>query len=88
MSHISLFVIDGGLCRLNADEEMDGKAIAAGLASCPRPDWLKDVVVKAGLRLKVHTALRTLYNNSQVCVHKRFFHLVHLFVVIYSWSYL
>lgn len=49
-----------------SDQDMDGKAIAAGLATCPVPDWFKDVVVKVGLQLKVHTALRTLYNNSQV----------------------
>ena len=66
-----LLVIDGGLCRLNA-EDMDGKATAAGLTSCPGPDWLKNVVINVGQCLKVHTALRTLYNNSQVCIHKHF----------------
>ena len=55
-----------------SDQDMDGKAIAAGLATCPGPDWLKDVVAKVGLRLKVHTALRTLYNFSQVCMQLRF----------------
>lgn len=58
-----------------SDEDMDGKAIAAGLATCPGPDWLKDVVTKVGLRLKVHTALRTFYNNSQVCT--RYYILFH-----------
>lgn len=45
---------------------MDGIAIAIGLSTSPGPDWLKDVVSKVGLRLKVHSALRTLYNQSQV----------------------
>lgn len=45
------------------DQEMDGKAVCAGLATCPGPDWLKDVVLKVGFRLKIHNALRTLYNQ-------------------------
>ena len=45
---------------------MDGNAIAIGLSTSPGPDWLKDVVTKVGLRLKVHNALRTLYNATQV----------------------
>lgn len=49
-----------------AGQEMDGKAIAFGLASSPGHDWLKDVVPALGLRLKVHNALRTLVNVFQV----------------------
>ena len=45
------------------DEYLDG---SVGLSTSPGPDWLKDVVSKVGLRLKVHNALRTLYNESQV----------------------
>ena len=48
------------------DEYLDGSAITIGLSTSPGPDWLKDVVSKIGLRLKVHNALRTLYNESQV----------------------
>lgn len=48
------------------DEYLDGSAITIGLSTSPGPDWLKDVVSKVGLRLKVHNALRTLYNESQV----------------------
>ena len=47
------------------DESLDGSAITIGL-STSGPDWLKDVVSKVGLCLKVHNALRTLYNESQV----------------------
>lgn len=39
---------------------MDGNAISIGFASSPGPDWLKDVVPKTGLRLKVYSALRAL----------------------------
>ena len=43
------------------DNEMDGAAIAAGLASTPCASWLKEVIpFKAGLRLKVHSALKSL----------------------------
>lgn len=45
---------------------MDGNAILMGFASCPGPDWLKDVVSKVGLRLKVYSALRALHQQSQV----------------------
>ena len=45
------------------DEYLDR---SVGLSTSPGPDWLKDVVSKVGLRLKVHNALRTLYNESQV----------------------
>ena len=48
------------------DEDMDGDAISAGLASCPGPDWLKEVVPKVGVRLKVHSALKALYHEAQV----------------------
>ncbi len=48
------------------EQELDGKAIAVGLASSPGPDWLKDVVPTLGLRLKVHNAVRTMYSEWQV----------------------
>ena len=51
---------------MHADEDMDGTAIALALAPGPGPDWLKDVVKKVGLRLKVHNALRTLCNECEV----------------------
>lgn len=35
---------------------MDGDSIAVGLASSTGPDWLKDVISKVGLRLKVHSS--------------------------------
>ena len=53
-----------------SDEDLDGDAVAVCLPSSPGPDWLKDVV-KVGLRLKVHNALRTLYiqcQPTQVCL--------------------
>ena len=42
------------------DEELNGDAIALGLASDPGPSWLKDIIPKLGLRLKVHNVLRSL----------------------------
>ncbi len=48
------------LTNLNLDEDMDGKAIAIGISTSPGPDWLKDVVKKVGIRLKVHRELRQL----------------------------
>lgn len=59
----------------NSDEDMDGAAISAGLASCPGPDWLKDVLPRVGIRLKVHNALKALYHQVQVShyhVHSSF----------------
>lgn len=43
------------------DEELDGDAIVLGLASDPGPSWLKDIIPKMGVRLKVHSVLRSLY---------------------------
>ena len=43
---------------------MDGKAISIGISTSPGPDWLKDVVRKVGLRLKVHKELRQLLLTS------------------------
>lgn len=37
-----------------------------GLASSPGPDWIKDIVPVLGVRLKVHHALRALYNDNIV----------------------
>ncbi len=37
---------------------MDGKAIALGITTCSGSDWLKDVVKKVGIGLKVHRELR------------------------------
>ncbi len=48
------------------EQEMDGAAIAYGLASCPGPNWLQDVIPKVGLRLKVHHALVKLCTECQV----------------------
>lgn len=48
------------------EQELDGDAIAVGLASSTGPDWLKDVVPKMGLRLKVHSALHSFLLKSQV----------------------
>ena len=45
---------------------MDGDAISVGFASSPGPDWLKDIVPKVGLRLKVYSALRALHLQCQV----------------------
>lgn len=39
---------------------MDGKAIAIGMSTSPGPDWLKEIVKKVGIRLKVHRELRAL----------------------------
>ncbi len=40
------------------DEDMDGEAVCAALASCPGADCLKDIIKKAGPRLRVYSALR------------------------------
>lgn len=48
------------------EQDLDGNAIAMGLASTPGPDWLKDIIPTLGVRLKVHNALRTLYNANMV----------------------
>ena len=52
--------------RAFTEQEMDGNAIAFGLASAPGPDWLKELVPTLGQRLKVHNALRTLCSECQV----------------------
>ena len=39
---------------------MDGEAICTALASCPGPDCLKDIIKKAGPRLRVYSALRAI----------------------------
>lgn len=51
---------------LYSDEDMKDDAVAVGLSSSPGPDWLKDLVPKVGLRLKVHKALRSLYLQCQM----------------------
>ena len=50
------------------DQEMDGAAITAGLASGPGPDWLKEVVPKVGLRLKVYGCIRSFFTPSQASI--------------------
>lgn len=40
---------------------MDGKAIAFGLATAPGPDWLKELILSLGVRLKVHNSLFAVY---------------------------
>ena len=47
---------------------MDGKAIAFGLATASGPDWLKELILSLGLRLKVHNSLRSLYSECQVSI--------------------
>ena len=41
------------MINLFIENEMDGDAIAMGLASSSGLEWLKDLVSKTGLRLKV-----------------------------------
>ena len=53
------------------EQELDGSAIAVGLASSPGLDWLKDIVPLLSVRLKVHNALRTLINEEMVGVYLR-----------------
>lgn len=48
------------------EEELDGQAVAAGLGGSNGCDWLKDVVPKIGLRLKVHKSLEDLFHKMQV----------------------
>ena len=52
-------------CTQISDEDLNGDAIAFGLASSPGPDWLKDAVPKVGLRLKIHNALQYFYHHCQ-----------------------
>ena len=49
------------------EQELDGSAISMGLASSPGPDWIKEIVPLLGVRLKVHNALRALFNEEMVC---------------------
>lgn len=51
---------------ISLEQEIDGEAVIARLASSSGPDWLKDVVDKVGVRLKVHSALKLLYTSSLV----------------------
>lgn len=53
-------------CLYFLEQDLDGNAVALGLATSPGPDWLKDVVASLGLRLKVHQALRALCTDCQV----------------------
>lgn len=46
------------------EQEIDGGAVAVGL-SCSSPEWLKDVIPKVGLRLKVHGSLLALSSHCQ-----------------------
>ena len=46
-----------------ADQEMDGEAIVAALATCSGPDCLKDVIPKLGSRLKVYNALKVVISD-------------------------
>ncbi len=41
------------------DQEMDGAAITQTFGTCVGPDFLRDVVSKFGVRIKVYTAIRT-----------------------------
>lgn len=65
---------------------MDGDAILVGFASSSGPEWLKDIVPKVGLRLKVYSALRSLHLQSKVrhvthCILKIRMFLLFLFQV-------
>ena len=51
---------------VTAEQDMDGKAIAFGLATAPGPDWLKDLIPALGIRLKLHNCLRSWYTDCQV----------------------
>lgn len=48
------------------EEDMNGPAIVAALATCPGPDCFKDVVKKVGQRLRVYNSLKTLVNQFEV----------------------
>lgn len=48
------------------DEDMDGEASSAGLATSSGAEWLIGVIDKVGLRLRVHSALKALSNSSLV----------------------
>lgn len=47
-----------------ADQEMDGMAIVQIFATVSGPDCLKDVVPKAGARVKVYNAIKTYLERS------------------------
>ena len=51
------------------DQEMDGEAILMGFASTPGANWLKEIVPKVGLRLKVYNNLRKLHDLSSQVRH-------------------
>lgn len=63
--HSGVYHLDIMSC---VEQELDGNAIAMGLASSPGPDWIKDIVPVLGVRLKVHHALRALYNANSANV--------------------
>ena len=46
------------------EQQLDGNAIAFGIASSPGPDWLRDVISTLGTRLKAHQALRSLFEDE------------------------
>ena len=50
------------------ENDMDGDAIVLGLASCPGPDWLKDIVPKAGHRFRVHRLLSSMCTGGELQV--------------------
>lgn len=52
----------GGYCI--TEQEMDGEATVAALATCSGPDCLKDVVPKLGSRLKVYNAIKVAINEG------------------------
>lgn len=56
-------------CVLYVEQDMDGNSIAMGLGPTPGPDWLRDIIP---VRIKVHYALRTLYNANMVSFGKKF----------------
>ena len=48
------------------EQEMDGEAICAALASSPGPDALRDLIPKVGVRLKVYRAIRSVLDQQYV----------------------
>ena len=48
------------------ENDMDGDAIVLGLASCPGPDWLKEIIPKVGQRFKVYRLLSSLCTDTEL----------------------
>lgn len=57
-------------CFLIVDQDMDGEAVTAALATTPGPDCLKDVLPKLGQRLKVYKAFQEHITVYAFLAHK------------------